>query len=392
MEHLPSAKVDPTKRIAGVGDSAAQDVWGALARYEAGQLEHFFRWQKEAVEEVYRNFARSEKMWELAFFPPRVRVGTTPKDVIYEENKSSLYRYHPSVPPAKTVPVLIVYALINRLYILDLYSGRSFVEYLLHEGLPVYAVDWGVPGDEDRNISLDYYIEGYLDRMVRRTIEESGSPQISLFGYCIGGTLSAIYAARHPERVKNLVLLTTPINFEAGGSLRRIVDKKHFPVDRIVDTYGNVPPWFMEAGFKMMNPMRDIVKAYNFSKHVLDENFRKFYFAVESWVNDNVPFPGEVYRRYIKDLYQENRLFRGTLEICGERVDLGRINANHLTVAGSEDNIVPPAAAVCMRDLVSSIDNTTVVLPGGHIGVITGGRALKTTWPRIGDWLLEHSE
>lgn len=331
------------------------------------------------------------KWWELILAPPEIEVGTTSKDVVYRENKVSLYRYHPQTSSVKPVPVLIVYALINRLYILDLYPGRSFVEFLLEEGLQVYAVDWGVPGDEDRDITLDDYIEGYLNRMVRRVIELSGSPQISLFGYCIGGDLATIYTALHPERIKNLVLLTTPINFAEGGYLSCLVDEKHFPVDTIVDTFGNVPPWFFQAGFKVLNPLSDIVKLYNLFKHLPEEGFAKNFLAIEKWANDNVPFPGAAYRKFIKDLYQENRLYNGTFEINDHRVDLKKITANHLSVAARDDIIVPPDGAVCIRDLISSSDNTTLVLPGGHNGVIIGGRALKTTWPCIGDWLLERS-
>ncbi len=354
-------------------------------------LENLVRWQRELMEEASLNIVRTRKWWELMLSPPEIQVGTTPKDVVYQENKVSLYRYHPQTTSVKPVPVLIVYALINRLYILDLYPGRSFVQYLLDEGLQVYAVDWGVAGDEDRDIPLDDYIEGYLDRMVEKVIKLSGSPQISLFGYCIGGTLATIYAALHPERVRNLVLLTTPIDFEEGGYLRCLVDGKYFPVDALVDAYGNIPPWFIQAGFKVLNPLGDIVKFYNFFKHLPEEGFVENFLAIEKWADDNVPFPGAAYRKFIKELYQENRLYKGTFEINDRRVDLKEITANHLSLAGRDDIIVPPQAAVCIRDLISSYDNIAIVLPGGHTGVIVGGRALKTTWPRIGDWLLERS-
>ncbi len=347
--------------------------------------------QEELFKEANLNLSRLGKYWELWLKPPKIEVGMTPKDVVYRENKASLYRYHTPLNPVKPVPVLIVYALINRLYILDLYPGRSFIQHLLGEGLSVYAVDWGTPGDEDRDIPLDYYIEGYLDRLVRKVMELSGAPQISLFGYCLGGTLAAIYAALHPERVKNLVLLTTPINFAEGGYLAQVVRDESFPLDAVVEAFGNVPPWFMQAGFKLLNPIGDLVKYYNFIKHMHNDHFLENFFAMETWVNDNVPFPGAAYRKYIKDLYQENLLYKGLFEIDGKRVDLKKITANHLSVAASEDTICPPQSAICIKELISSQDNEAIVLPGGHVGVLIGGRALKTSWPRITDWLLERS-
>jgi polyhydroxyalkanoate synthase len=354
--------------------------------------EQLNRCQSELFEEFLRQINRTGKWWEWCWQPPEVEVGTTPKEVIYRENKASLFSYLSPVDPVKPVPVLIVYALINRLYILDLYPGRSFIQHLLREGLQVYAVDWGIAGPEDRGITLDYYIEGYLDRMVKKVMEHSQSPQISLFGYCLGGTLAAIYAALHPERIKNLVLLTTPIDFAEGGFLKEMVEKDRFPVDDLVDTFGNIPPWFMQAGFKLLNPMGDLVKYYNFMKHMHDDRFLENFLAMETWVNDNVPFPGEAYRKYIKDLYQENLLYQGLFNVNGQQVDLKQITANHLSVAASHDTIVPPQAAVCMKDFISNPDNEAIVLPGGHVGVLIGGRALKTTWPRITDWLLERSD
>jgi polyhydroxyalkanoate synthase len=348
--------------------------------------------QESVWREVQDNIRRAERWRELCLQPPGVEVGITPKEVVYRENKASLYHYRGEVSEVKPIPVLIVYALINRLYILDLIPGRSFVQHLLTNGLDVYAVDWGAPGDEDRSITFDYYIEGYLDRMVKKVVALSGAPQISLFGYCIGGTLAAIYSALHPERIKNLVLLTTPINFAEAGYLARAVRKEYFPLDSLVDTLGNIPPGFMQAGFKILNPLGDAAKFYNFYKHMLDESFLEDFFAMEKWVNDNVPFPGEAYRKYIRDLYQENLLYHGKFTVNGQRVDLKRINAAHLSVVASEDTIVPPKAALCMKELISSEDNEAVLLPGGHVGVIVGGRALKTAWPRITEWLLERSE
>jgi polyhydroxyalkanoate synthase len=356
-------------------------MWDALNCY-----------QESVWQEVQDNIRRAERWWELCLQPPRVEVGITPKEVVYRENKASLYHYRGEVDEVKPIPVLIVYALINRLYILDLIPGRSFVQHLLGNGLGVYAVDWGTPGDEDRSITLDHYIDGYLDRMVKKVMALSGAREISLFGYCMGGTLASIYTALHPERVRNLVLLTTPINFEEGGYLARAVEKEYFPLDALVDSFGNIPPWFMQAGFKMLNPLGDAAKFYNFFKNMNDESFLENFFAMETWVNDNVPFPGEAYRKYIRELYQENFLYKGKFMIDGQRVDLKKIDSAHLSVVASEDTIVPPKAALCMKELISSQDNEAIVLPGGHVGVIVGGRALKTTWPRITEWLLDRSE
>lgn len=355
-------------------------------------LKYWMDLQQEMWKQSRENLERGTRLWDLLRHPPRVEVGITPKDTVYRENKTRLYNYRKTLDRVRPTPVLIVYALINRLYILDLHPDRSFVKHLLDSGLDVFAVDWGEPGPEDRSIPLDHYLDGYLHRMVEKVCEVTGSPQISLFGYCIGGTMAATYAALHPERIRNLVLLTTPINFDEAGYFRDVVANERFPLDAMVDTWGNIPPWVMQSGFKLLNPLGDAAKVDMFFKKMTDDGFLQNFFAVEKWVNDNVPFPGEAYRKFIQDLYRDNLLYKGEFRINGRTVDPGRIDAAHLSVAADDDDIVPPESAACIKDLISSRDSEVVTLPGGHVGVIIGGRAKRNTWPRISDWLLLRSE
>src|SRR3954468_13523068 len=135
-------------------------------------------------------------------------TGQTPKEVVWTKNKARLYRYEPSAEKKHPVPILMVYALINRPYVLDLLPGNSFIEYLVGKGFDVYLLDWGIPGDEDKDMDLENYILDYLPRAVKKVLRTSGVEELTLLGYCMGGTMSAIYASLFPEHVKNLILLT----------------------------------------------------------------------------------------------------------------------------------------------------------------------------------------
>src|ERR671917_1958250 len=140
-------------------------------------------------------------------------TGQTPKETVWTKNKAKLYRYAPAAEKKHPVPVLMVYALINRPYILDLMPGNSFIEYLVGEGFDVYMLDWGIPGDEDKDMTFEDYVLDYLPRAIRKVLRISGTDEVTLFGYCMGGTMAAMYAALFPDRLKNLILLTAPVAF-----------------------------------------------------------------------------------------------------------------------------------------------------------------------------------
>lgn len=109
---------------------------------------------------------------------------------------------------------MLVYALILRPYILDLVPGNSFVEYLVEKGFDVYMLDWGIPGNEDKHLSFEDYVLDYMPEAVEQVLTNSHAEELTLFGYCQSGTISAIYASLLPDKpLKNLVLLTTPIDF-----------------------------------------------------------------------------------------------------------------------------------------------------------------------------------
>lgn len=146
-------------------------------------------------------------------------------------------RYH--------TPLLVVYALINRETMLDLQPGRSVVERFLQAGIDLYMIDWGYPSRNDRFLGFDDHINGYMDNVVEVIRQRTGCPQVNLMGICMGGTFSVIYAALHPEKIRNLVTTVTPTNFDTDKGLLHVW-MKHMDVDRMVDIYGKfdhlVPP------------------------------------------------------------------------------------------------------------------------------------------------------
>jgi polyhydroxyalkanoate synthase subunit PhaC len=328
----------------------------------------------------------------------RATVAQTPKQVIWTLNKARLYRYIPVVPAEQRhkIPLLLVFALMNRPYILDLRPGNSFIEYMVKQGYDVYLLDWGAPGPEDKGLKFDDYVLDYLPRAMRKLKAVSGSEEFSMLGWCIGAILSTIYAALRPDSgLKNLLLLTAPLDFtdkQAGGFVRWVNDQSFDP-DKIIDAFGNVPGELIDYGAKALKPVENYIGSYlTLWDNLDDPRIVQSWHAMNTWVTDLIPMAGATYRQLIQELYRENRLIEGKMVLRGERVDLSRIRANLLNVIALADHISPPCQSESIMTKVSSQDQLLLKVKGGHIGMMAGSGAQKYTWPHINEWLAARSE
>ena len=316
-----------------------------------------------------------------------IDVGATPKELVYEEDKLKLYRYQQAGEITCRTPVLIVYALVNRQYMLDLQPDRSMVRNLLQHGLDVFIIDWGYPTKADMYLTLDDYINGYLSTCIDVVREASQSERINLMGICQGGTFSAIYAALYPEKVQNLVTLVAPFDFSTNDGLL-FNWSKYLNVDALVDSYRIVPGDFLNGGFLMLMPFSLNIRKYVDMLDVMEdkEKFLNF-LRMEKWIFDSPGQAGECLRQFIKDCYRENKLVKGELRVGDRLVDLKNITMPLLNIYASADHLVPPAATRPLNDLVGTDDKTLYEFKGGHIGVFVGSKSQKELAPAISKWL-----
>lgn len=322
-------------------------------------------------------------------------TGQTPKEVIWTKNKAKLYYYEPMVEKRYPVPLLLVYALINRPYVLDLMPGNSFVEYMVSHGVDVYLLDWGIPGDEDRDLSFDHYVMDYIPRAVKKVLRNSHAEEFSLLGYCMGGTMSAMYASLFPAKpLRNLILLTAPIEFTPDeiGFYGWITSPKYFNPDIVVDAFGNVPGELIDSGNRMAKPITNYVGSYvTMWDRILHDKSMATWLAMNKWVNDGIPFPGAAFKMWIKEFYQQNKLVKGEIQLRGRRVDLSNITCSLLSVAGRKDHICTLPQAEAIMRYVGSQDKEFYVLDTGHVSLMTGSDAKKNLWPKIRSWLDQRS-
>ncbi len=346
------------------------------------------------LQENYDQMLDSTRKWaEILNFDPAPQTGMTPKDVVWTKNKAKLYRYISPNGHKYRTPLLMVFALINKAYVLDLTPGMSLVEHLTNEGFDVYLLDWGEFEWEDRNLSFGNFVFDYIARAVRKVCQISGTNELSMLGYCMGGTMTSMYASLFPQPIiKNIIYLAAPFDFSDAGIPSMWMRAPGFSPDRVTDTFDLVPKDFIQMGVMMLKPVNNYVGTYTrLWKSIDDGTSVVAWKALNKWVNDNINFPGETYRQWVKDLYQENKLIKNEFVLKGSLIQLANIRANLLIMAGEKDHLVLPSQSEAIMDLVSSTDKTFQVHPVGHGGLVFGNYARKESYPVITDWLAQRS-
>lgn len=341
-------------------------------------------------DKIYNNLADFFLAGSRALEPIRDNVNRSTSEVIQMNGRFSLIHYKPVVEQKHKTPILVVYSLINRYYILDLLPKVSVINSLLKQGFDVYATDWGTPDSTYKDMTIEDYAHEYVENAVDKIKEITGSEKISLFGYCWGGIFALIHASIHPENVKNLILHATPIDLEQTNT---VIENwtKHVEADELVGTLGNVPGWFLNAAFIMRNPVDAISKYWRYFSEPrnLDEIMQ--FFAIESWLYDSVPIIGPVYRDIVNQIYKKNLLIKNKMKVGSDLVDLRKITMPVLNIIGTKDDLVPPDSSKSIMNVISSNDKKLIEFPTGHVGLCTSPAAHEELWPEVAKWIAQRS-
>ncbi|MES9887804.1 MAG: class III poly(R)-hydroxyalkanoic acid synthase subunit PhaC, partial [Candidatus Sedimenticola sp. 6PFRAG1] len=269
----------------------------------------------------------------------------------------------------------------------DIQENRSTIKNLLAAGQDVYLIDWGYPDGADSSLTLDDYINGYIDRCVDAIRQQSNQEKINILGICQGGSFSLCYTSLHQEKVKNLITMVTPVDFKTPDNMLSAW-VQHMDVDLLVDTLGNVPGELLNWTFLSLKPFSLTGQKYINMVDVLDDEEKlKNFLRMEKWIFDSPDQAGETFRQFIKDFYQDNGLLNGTVKLGDRMVNLKNISCPVLNIFAEQDHLVPPDASRALKGQTGSKDYTEISFPGGHIGIYVSGKAQKTVPPAIGDWL-----
>lgn len=315
------------------------------------------------------------------------------KEEVLRIGKMRLFHYKPVVTTRKLVktPMLIAYALVNRQYMMDIQPDRSVIKSFLEGGLDVYVIDWGYPTGEDMYMSMDDYINWYIDDCVDFIRKAHGVEKINLLGICQGGTFSTIYTALHPEKIKNLVTMVVPIDFSGDDALL-FRWSKFMNADSLVDAFGVVPGDVMNFSYLILKPLELTLNKYVGMMDKMDDpEFMTNFLRMEKWVFDSPDQAGENLRQFIKDLYQENKLIKNELVVGGKTVNLKNITMPLLCACAEYDHLVPLSASRPLVDAVGSADTQFVSFKTGHIGMYVSSQSQKNIAPQIVEWIKARS-
>ena len=342
--------------------------------------------------DVRRAVQRGRNGLRYAAGTSRPAVGCSPKDVVWRRDKAQLWRYE-SDRRAYAPPVVVVHSLVSRSYVLDLHPDNSAVKKLLAEGLDMMLLDWGVADAVEACNTLETYADDYIPRAIEAACEAAGTDEVTVLGYCFGGVLSLLSCARHPELpVRNLVVMATPVDFDGMQAMTGFVRRGRLDTGELLDDTGNVPPEAVENAFRLLRPTAEASQYATLWQNLWNDEFVDGYQAMAQWTRDHVPFPGAAFEQTARGLIRQNGLVDGTLELGGERVDLGRIAVPFLNVMAEHDTIVPVQAARPVTGLVGSAEADELCLKAGHVGLVASRTAAKVTLPRIAEWVKAHSD
>ena len=315
-------------------------------------------------------------------------VGPTPKELTYSNETARLYHYTPLLEEIYRVPLLIVMSPVAKGYILDLARGQSLVEYLLLQGHDVYMIDWAGPRREQSGLGLDEYVIDMVGGCVDAVVEDSGVADVTLIGYCMGGMLSAMYAALNPDgAVKNLACFTTPVNGDGMALYKKWMSSPSFDIERLVKELGIIPGDFINTSIQALRPLQRSANQMRLLNNAQDDAFVKAHLRFDRWAVDQLPIPGQLAISLAKDFIVGNKIVNNELELRGELADFANIRVPFLHVAALYDHIVPTAASSDFIGMVGSTDKQEIVMKGGHVSLVAGGNAIFRLWPQLDAWL-----
>jgi polyhydroxyalkanoate synthase len=342
----------------------------------------------DIAEEMVATSEKIAKGYETLQQIDTVEIGTTPKELVWQCDKIKMYHYLRETPAKCATPVLVSFAMLNRHDVLDLQPDRSLMKKFVDEGLDVYIMDWGYHNKSDRYLTMEDYIDGYMNDAVDFLRKRHKVAKIHKMGICQGGTFSMIYASLYPEKLQSLTTYVAPYDF---SDTKCMLYKwpKYIDVDAMVNAIGTIPGEMIDGAFGMLKPSMNINKYFGVLDSLQDKDKLMNYLRMEKWKSDLPAIPGEMYRKYIKDLFRDNLLIKGEFELGGRKVDLKNMTVPFLNVYATEDNIIPNDSTIKVMDKIGSKDKKTYAFPGGHIGVFVGGKSQKELGPAVAKWVIE---
>ncbi|MDC0662826.1 alpha/beta fold hydrolase [Marinobacter sp. SS21] len=346
-----------------------------------------------------------------------VQAGQTPFETLHSDGLVSLRYYPPlaedfidldgeEIPVQRRshkTPIVIVPPLAVNMLIYDLFPQRSLVRFLRAKGFEVYLIDWGIPTREHTHYNMHTYVAELLPQYLNRVRQHSGEQELSLHGWSMGGMFTLFYSALSKDQhIRNAIVLGSPIDSHASGLIglmyQRISEvaefvrtRTGFKLHSLQPGWFHTPGWANTLGFKLSNPIGSVMGYWELVVRLGDREFVTSHATTSAFLDRMVAYPGGIIQDTVVRIWIDNQLSDGKIQIGDDWARLENVNANLLAIAGETDTLATPDAAQRVMDHVSSTDKSFRVIPGGHMGILAGSKAPRSSWLELAEWLAERS-
>jgi len=305
------------------------------------------------------------------------------------------------------VPLVLVPPLGVTTETFDLMPQRSLVRYMAASGFRTYLVDWGKPKKEHAHLGLKDYSCTMLGTALEKIRAHSGSEDISLMGWCMGGLLCLLHQGQVLDpSIRNIITVASPIDLESGrgvvagvagaaqglnGAAQLVSNYTNLRLNALDPARLALPPWATTLVFKMTDPVGSVTTYWDLVTRLSDREFVKSHSTTADYLNHMLLYPGGVIKDMAVKVVGEGQLARGAVEVGDQLAQLNKIKSNLLAFAGETDILVPAEIAEQIVDIVASTDKDFRLAPGGHMGVIIGSKAQDAVWAQSAQWLAKRS-
>ncbi len=340
-------------------------------------------------DQLEKTLLRAVNCIEFVIKKDLTRKSSSNKKLLYEEKYLSLYHYIPRSENIYSIPIVLVPPLMVTTDIFDLTSSHSMAEMLTENGFNVYLVDFGKPDQDYSHLKIDDYVLNFLYRAVHMSRKHSGAEQMTLLGYCLGGTFSTLYASVSLDiknEIKNVINIAGPIDLNFLSFFNLLFKPFKNEWFAIVDKFGVLPKELLTVGFKVMDPSGYLRRTLQLVNKAWDRDFLIKSQSLNNFFNNFQNLPAATFKQCF-EIISSNELVAGKLKLLDQTINLSNLQANYLAFGGSRDSFIPPDSVRAIQKHISSKDFQYIEFPFGHLSIMGSEKAKNTVWKTCVDWL-----
>ena len=333
------------------------------------------------------------------FYGGLADLRTMPRTLIDEGTLREVYHYRPAAKVQEQGdPVLLVTPLAAPALCFDLRRGCSLVEHFVDAGRPTYLVEYGEVSFRNRALGMEHWIDEVVPTAIREVSAHAGGRPVHVIGWSLGGIFALLAAADGPDLpIGSVTVVGSPIDVSLVPLVAPLRPLLNFangrgPITRGYQLLGGAPKPLVRWAFQLSSFQKLVTKPIALATHVDDADFLAQVEAVDRFMDNMIAYPGRTFGQLYHRFVKANALVGGTFELDDRVIALADIKAPVLVFGGATDGIAPvPAVKAVVPLLTGSRDVRFEIVPGGHLGMLTGRAARGTTWRVMDEWISQWS-